>query len=227
MRTLKNSFFKKRYLPLFFALLVISLTSFAQNVENKSTEKMQTLFSRNAKITGFGSVVNQLSYTNTSKIQSFYSIGAEGGVLFNHRFYMGFYGLTSLAPTDISTWSNTTGSISTDNRNLRLIQTGGLIGYKFFPHKIVHVNMNTKIGGAFMIDEQSSGRLNRYDNATVSQAFLTVNPTINVELNMFRWMQVFAGVGYNFMSGGETFNINPNKDLSTPTVQFGLSFGRF
>lgn len=222
MRILKNSFFKNQFAILFFALFVISITAHAQ-----SDEKMQTLFSKNAKITGFGSLLNQMTYSNNAKIQNFYSIGAEGGVLFNHRFYMGLYGLTSLAPTDISTWHTTTGSITTDNRHIRLIQTGGLIGYKFLPHKVIHINVSTKVGGAFMIDEQYSNRFNRQDNAIVSQAFWTMNPTVNVEVNLFRWMQVFAGVGYNFMSGGETFSINPNKDLSAPTLQFGLSFGRF
>lgn len=222
MRTLKNSFVKNQFIILFFALFATSVVAHAQD-----STKMQTLFSGKSRVTGFGSVLNQMTYANNAKIQNFYSIGAEGGVLFNHRFYMGLYGLTSLAPTDISTWGDGTGSITTDNRNIRLIQTGGLIGYKFFPHKVVHVNFSTKIGGAFMIDEQHNGRLNRYDNAIVSQAFLMVNPTVNIEVNMFRWMQIFAGVGYNIMSGGENFGINPSKDLSAPTLQFGLSFGRF
>jgi hypothetical protein len=220
MRTLKNIFIKNQFVILFFAFFVIAISAHAQ-----SEERMQTLFSGKSRITGFGSVLNQMTYANGSKIQNFYSIGAEGGVLFNRSFYIGLYGLTSLAPTDISTWGNTSGSITTDNRNIRLIQTGGLVGFKLFPKKVIHLNFSAKIGGAFMIDERNIGF--GYDDAQVSSSFFTVNPTANVEVNMFPWMQMFAGVGYNFMSGKETFSINPNKDLSAPTLQFGFSFGRF
>ncbi|GAB4196919.1 MAG: hypothetical protein OHK0057_06120 [Thermoflexibacter sp.] len=196
------------------------MASFAQA---QDSERIQTLFSGKSRVTGFGSLINQVNLAKNDKIRSFYSIGAEGGLLFNRSFYIGIYGMTSLSPTDISTLGN--GSITTDNRNIRLIQTGGLIGYKFFPTKLVHLNFSTKIGGAFMIDEKHYN--SRYRDAEVSQAFYIVNPMLNVEVNVFRWMQAFAGVGYSFMSGKETFGINPNEDLSATTLQFGFSFGKF
>ncbi|TAH21380.1 MAG: hypothetical protein EAZ08_03400 [Cytophagales bacterium] len=220
MKTLKKIFSKNQISILSFALSLIFFSANAQE-----SETMQTLFSGKSRISGFGSVVNQVSFANNAKLRNFYSLGAEGGVLFNHRFYIGLYGLTSLASTEINTWSNGMGSITNDSRNIRLIQTGGLIGYKLFPTKILHFNINTKMGGGFMIDEKNIGNYNA--DVQVSTAFFTVNPTINVELNLFKWMQVFAGVGYNFMSGSKTFDINPSEDLSAPTLQFGLSFGRF
>jgi hypothetical protein len=218
MKTLKNFFVKSQIFVLTLSLLFAASLSQAQD-----SERMQTLFSGKSRVTGFGSLVNQINFANNAKIRNFYSIGAEGGLLFNHSFYIGLYGMTSLSPTDISTLGN--GSITTDNRNIRLIQTGGLIGYKFFPTKLVHFNFSTKIGGAFMIDEKYYN--SRYHDAEVSQAFYMVNPMLNVEINVFRWMQAFAGAGYSFMSGKETFGINPNKDLSAPTLQFGFSFGKF
>ncbi len=220
MKTVKNIFSKSqtRILAFVFSMLAFSATA-------QDSEKIQTLFSGKSRITGFGSVISQVSFANNAKVRNFHSVGVEGGVLFNRHFYMGIYGLTSLVPTDITHWNNGSGSITTDNRNIRLIQTGGLIGYKLFPTKLIHLNFNTKIGGAFMIDEMRFG--NRYGDAQVSQAFLTVNPSVNVEVNVTRWLQLFGGVGYNFMSGSETFSINPSKDLSSTTLHFGLSFGRF
>lgn len=218
MKTLKNLFVKNQIFILALALLLVTSFAHAQD-----SERIQTLFSGKSRVTGFGSLINQVNLAKNDKIRSFYSIGLEGGLLFNRSFYIGLYGLTSLSPTDISTLGN--GSITMDNRNIRLIQTGGLLGYKFFPTKLVHLNFSTKIGGAFMIDEKYYN--SRYHDAEVSQAFYMVNPMLNVEVNVFRWMQAFAGVGYSFMSGKETFGINPNKDLSAPTLQFGFSFGKF
>jgi hypothetical protein len=217
MKTVKNFFVKNQIFVLTLSLLLVA--SFAQA---QDSEKMQTLFSGKSKITGFGSVIHQLTFANNARVRSFYSIGAEGGILFNRRLYVGLYGLTSLAPNDINSLEN--GAVST-NKNLRLIQTGGVIGYKFFPTKMVHLNFNTKIGGAFLVEDNYTYRSN-YD-AQVSQPFFMVNPTLNIEVNLFSWMQIFVGGGYNLMSGNEVFGIKPTQDLSAATFQLGFSFGRF
>lgn len=217
MKTSKNFFVKNQIFVLTLSLLLLAFLAQAQ--EN---EKIQTLFSGKSKITGFGSVINQLTIANNANVRSFYSIGAEGGALFNHRLYVGLYGLSSVAPNNIGSVEN--GTVIT-NKNLRLIQTGGLVGYKFFPTKVIHLNFSTKIGGAFLVEDTNVYRTN--NDAQVSQAFFMVNPTLNVEVNLFAWMQVFVGGGYSFISGNEAFGINPNQDLSAPTFQLGFSFGRF
>lgn len=222
MKTLKNFFVKNQIFVLTLPLLLLAFLAQAQE-----SEKMQTLFSGKSKITGFGSLINQLTIANNANVRSFYSIGAEGGALFNHRLYVGLYGLSSVAPNNIGSVEN--GTVIT-NKDLRLIQTGGLVGYKFFPTKVIHLNFNTKIGGAFLVEHTNVYHTNMYRNnndAQVSQAFFMVNPTLNIEVNLFAWMQVFVGGGYSFISGNEAFGINPNQDLSAPTIQLGFSFGRF
>lgn len=188
----------------------------------QETDSYKTVFSRPAKIGGFGSITNQVSFPGNDKTRGFYSVGGEGAILFNQRFYVGIFGMTSLVPGNISKVERITEN--QQNTNIRLVQTGGMIGYKFFPNRAIHLNVSTKIGCAMLIREYGFYDYNQND----VQGNLMVMPTVSVEVNLFPWMQAYVGGGYNWVAdGGETFGLNPSKDLSMPTFQAGLSFGKF
>jgi hypothetical protein len=194
----------------------------AQNTE--PIDEYKTVFSRNAnnrnRISGFGSVINELSIPSGGGSGIFYSVGGEGAVLFNQRFYIGGYSLVSLAPSDLER--------NYDNEeDLHFLQIGGLIGYKIAPNKPIHLNIGTRIGYAGMLwqdwrynDEINSGVTRQIDGWMVS-------PQVKAEVNFFPWMQVSAGVGYRWVFAEKQFDYNPSHELNQATFQLGVSFGYF
>lgn len=211
-------------LKIAFTVIPVVFTIFSSLAQE--TETYRTILANPAKISGFGSVINQVGFSGNNKIRGFYSVGGEGAVLFNQRFYMGIFGISSVAPSNISEVERT--GQNSLNTNIRLVQTGGVVGYKFFPNRAIHLNVGTKIGSAMLIREYRTYNRDYDYNPDDVQGNLMVMPTVSVEVNLFPWMQASVGAGYNWVAGGgEVFGINPSKDLSMPTLQAGLSFGKF
>jgi hypothetical protein len=194
----------------------------AQDTDNR--DEYKTVFSRNntgrTRISGFGSVINELSIPSGGSSSIFYSVGGEGAVLFNQRFYVGAYSLVSLAPSDLQrNYSN--------EEDLSFLQIGGLIGYKIFPNSPVHFNVGTRIGYAGMLwhDWRYDGEIGT--GITKQIDGWMVSPQVKVEVNFFRWMQASAGIGYRWVFAEKQFDYNPSRELNQATFQVGVSFGYF
>jgi hypothetical protein len=59
-----------------------------------------------------------------------------------------------------------------------------------------------------------------------SSPYFIVEPGLNIELNLFRFMRIAVGGTYRFVSGLDMANLG-NRNLSGPTANLMFKFGRF
>lgn len=213
---------KKSILKIYI-LLTLLLSYYSVSAQNES---YQTVFSKNgfSKISGFGSILNELSVSRNSKIGTFYSVGLEGALLINQRFYFGLFGMSSVAPYDIYKGNDFSNA-------LMFVQMGTTMGYKFQPNRAIHFTVGLRTGYGHLQQIEQWRDWNRDNNFNFrdypyASSFI-VSPHINVEANFFPWMKANVGVGYRFAFGGGDFGIDPSNDLSMPIAQLGFSFGWF
>jgi hypothetical protein len=219
MKTIFNSL----TIALFFILSGM-ISGFAQESNQDPFNRFQTILGTHNKVSGFGSIINQVSYSNNNQIYSFYSVGLEGGILFNQRTYLGIFGISSLAPSNISKIEFRSGNYEKD---IHLVQTGLLLGRKFSPNSAIHLNFSTRVGGGILIRSDRYNDNWNYDNAETAEGVFLISPSLSIEANLFTWMQLHAGGGYTFMTGNQVYGLSPQNDLSLPYLQFGISFGGF
>ncbi|MCU0439408.1 MAG: hypothetical protein MUC49_16065 [Raineya sp.] len=216
---MKNVTFKTL---LIIVLFFVSLTSKAQD------ENYQTIFGKNSQglqISGFGNLITELSISTSSpRIGTFYSVGAEGAILFNQKFYIGAYGVSSVAPLDI-----TKSSANLTTNELMFVQTGLSVGYKAQPMKAIHMTFGLRTGYGHL--QEFSRSYSHWDDYTFYESYtpmFVATPHISVEANFFPWMKASLGLGYRQVFGKDDgLGVNPVKDLSQPIIQTGLSFGWF
>jgi hypothetical protein len=215
MYFMKNQFIK---IPLLILFILGLNLSFAQE-----PPVYKTIFKNRGKVSGYGTLLQELSFSTnpSSKIGMFYSVGLEGGVLFNQSFYFGVFGISSVAPYNI-------GKESGLANDLMFVQGGFNTGIKLMPNKPIHLNIGvrTAYGHLQQIPEWYDGWDNIGNENYPYQSSFTLTPHASVEINFFRWMQVNFGVGYRRVLGDTNFGIS-NSDLSQTNIQLGVSFGGF
>ncbi|GLR19166.1 hypothetical protein [Portibacter lacus] len=93
-----------------------------------------------------------------------------------------------------------------------------LVGYTPYSYKSFHPYFYTSVGNG-IADVKSEGR----------DRILSVQPSIGLELNVFRWLRISLDGGYRFISGSDFTSVS-DQMLSSPFVgvraKFGWSWGR-
>lgn len=164
-----------------------------------NAQKDETIFNQGGiELTGVwgGSINNLTNFNNNFDI-------SNGGYFvfeFNKNFMIGWTGYGSETTLQDGNKANVKG------RDL-------LLGYAFKSYKPVHVVSYLQTGG---------GELEIGEN-TKDQVFV-VQPSIGIEMNVFRWFRIGADTGYRFVTNVDTPGFNDN-DLSSPYVGLRLKFG--
>ncbi len=122
--------------------------------------------------------------------------------------------------------------ISTDHSlQLRTQFGGGRIEYTLNPNSKIHVSFPLTIGGgrASIDSAGQRGHDPYYHNHSYGMgnglSFFFVQPGVNVEANVLKFVKIFAGASYRIVSGGESHNQN-GSTFDSPTLGQlqGLSF---
>lgn len=164
-----------------------------------SQNREETVFSNTSiNLTGiWGGSTNGLVEFNNN-----FSLSNSGYFLFevNNDFLIGWAGYGS----------------GTNLENGDKAQIGGhdlVLGYAFKSHKAIHPIVYAKGGrGSLKINEQ------KVDKVTVFE------PSIGMELNVFRWFKIGLEGGYRFVTNVDANGLNDN-DFSSPVVGLRLKFG--
>jgi hypothetical protein len=195
--------------------IIIGLTSlvFAQDEVNNPVKKdqMQTLFSFDSKITGYGALDSKFTRLN-DKDAVF--IGAHGGVIFNSYFYFGLgaYGLV--------TTNQVQGSFPEATLDTHMGYTGMMMGFNIMPKKVVHFTVPLFLGVGNL-------ELEHNDVFVENSAFLLFEPGLQLELNIVHFMKIGLGAGYRMVHGTNLRNDITDEDLSYWSGNFTLVFGKF
>jgi len=151
--------------------------------------------------------------------------GGSFMVTLNKRLGVGVGGYTTFhpyAPNEIN---------STSPQQFNAHYYGARLEYTLFPNSKVHVSFPLLIGGGQANIDSTGNHFEGYRRGPHhgypsgnSMSFLVVQPGINIETNVFRFMKVFAGASYRIVSGGESHTTNLSVESPTLGQLQGLSF---
>lgn len=164
-----------------------------------------------------GPVVKFTTMTNEGAVL----VGGEGGWIINHSLIIGGagYGLATVhdAPPALSP--------PVGRSTLQLGYGGPRLAFVIRPHDVVHVTLATLIGGGgYTI-------LTRYDalddhKTHDSQAFFVLEPEVQVEVNLLKFLRAGVGVSYRYI-GTESVPGLATSDLSGPSGSVVIKAGAF
>ncbi|MCK4751722.1 MAG: hypothetical protein KAT15_31920, partial [Bacteroidales bacterium] len=190
--------------------LTVTLAVYSQEPQEK---EYQTIFdNKDLRISGMGGPFMQF----TGIAGEFgHMMGGGGGVLLNDFFFGGYgLGLTNAIPDYVN---------GNSNDRLSLGHGGFWMGYSLFGEKSIHLNISSLIGwGEFGIIQ--------YDGyyPFIRDQIFTVAPTIEVELNLTRYLRIGAGASYNlYAMVDQQLHGYRSGDLSSPGGFLSFKFGWF
>lgn len=144
-------------------------------------------------------------------------VGGYGGWFINHTFLIGGggYGMVNEVKAPVSGKQGQT-------LYLEMGYGGLILEYVNNSHRLVHLTINTLIGGGGIEYTSSEDWPFNYKE----DSFFVVEPGICVELNVATHFRVSLGVGYRYISGLNLPGLT-DKDLSGVVADLTLKFGSF
>lgn len=201
-----------------------SASSSDLNTKQKYTS--QTLFSSNK---GFGAYVGLNSKVSSFNSQTSLLTGAEFNFVIAHKLNLGVeaYGLVN--PVKSHNVNNNDSSSTYLN-----IGYGGIhIEPVFFSSKLVHFSLPLMLGVGGIAETKKSYMDEYYydnefedDDLLHTDFFLVAEPGALLEVNVFKFMRLGAGVSYRFVSGVDLKN-QSNNDLQGLSGNLSLRLGWF
>jgi len=191
------------------------------------------------KLSGFGGVINEFSFTDGAITAS---TGGGAAFLFSYNYFFGFYGLSlatdrfrpDIYPIGHSS-SNLLDPLYTDLQ-LSFENNGAWFGYINEYKKLIHWGANMKLGhGTLALFDRD----NKYDKTSFlyQDNVFVASPEIELEVNLTRWFKVNMGVGYRFVTGfdnqtvtnaaGESVQLYRSSQFNSPYAMVKFLFGGF
>lgn len=210
------------------ALMLITLNLSAQKDEQRNDEGMQYLFDGNLHITGFGGVTVDLTSIEGDPSVA---VGGGGAAVINQKFFIGGYGQ---GITTIHERKNI--AINEEEIDEAMLQFGhgGLwLGYIIQPARVLHMNVNAKIGGGELSLNESLDEYDMFDSYHRDAVFV-MSPSVGVDVNILPWFRIAANAGYRVVSGvsGKTYDDSDKKifkseDYNGAVFSMSFLFGNF
>lgn len=206
---------KTRLLVACFTLLVVQV----------SAQEMKTLFGQGNVTGGYGAITNKFTtiggeFANLS--------GVYGGVFIDRRWMLGlaFAGSTNFlaVPPEYSLYP-------LKNMTYQYSQGGLLVERILGSNKSFHVVFNLFAGAGHTMqyhrDEDEWDDWENYDDGVYDQNwFYVIEPGVQLEMNLFRWMRLSPGVSYRQTYQSKGLGLT-DSDLSDWTYSLTLKFGGF
>jgi len=205
IRPLKINFVRIKKL-LFLATLTMLFNS--GSIKAQDEDDFQTMFHGGIhRISGFGGPIYNYSQINGNVALL---SGGGGGVLLND-FFIGCFGM-----------SNTT-KIDYNNSDMSISYGGLWFGYSHHSRRAVHPAFFLQTGWGRI---KSPSELNYNDHYTTNERIFVINPEIELEVNIVRFLRISAGINYRIVGGADGNSKNfPN--LSGPGANIMFKFGWF
>ena len=203
----------------------LCLMLFMISVMTGRTQEFNTIFGPGRIYGGYGVISNKFTTINGD-----YANIAEvyGGWLVNRRFMLGlgFAGSTNdiRVPVDFST-------MPTRRMTYQYGQAGLMMEYILWPRKAVHFTYQLFTGAGFTAQYERYRSFNQYDNFGDNDIydhnyFFVLEPGIQLEMNLFRWMRLSPGVSWRNTFGSNGRGVD-DSGLSDVSYTIALKFGKF
>ena len=215
---INRSNFIGTFMGILFSLALI--TSASAQDEN---ERMSTLFGGTRGQIDYGGWAGINFGYNQVDGKDTYKIGARGGVLINHRFTIGLAGNGFFSDREYE-------NIITDQTVRIAGGDGGLfMEATLFPFFPVHVSIPVIIGAggvAYTSNQWNDGEYYWGREKFDSDAYFLLEPGLEVELNLIKFMRLAVGGTYRFTSDIDMVNTSSGM-LRGLNWHFTLKFGSF
>jgi hypothetical protein len=100
---------------------------------------------------------------------------------------------------------------------------GVFLEFTVFPERLVHLRIRSLLAAGGL----TYSLRNQYSlEDAEGTAFFMFSNVVSVEVNLFKFVRAFAGVGYRTVEGGRLSGLRASE-LSGMETQFGLKFGVF
>jgi hypothetical protein len=218
---------------LMISAVLLSASAIAQEVETKEPEvkddyQIETVFKGGARsIRGYGALTNKFTtirgeYANLA--------GIYGGVYINHKLMIGV-GAAALTNTLAVPLQYSADPLK--DLNYEYGQFGLMTEYVLGSSKAFHVAFNLFSGAGFTLQNEREDWHNDHDDdfdwedeSRDSNWFFVVEPGVQFEINVFKWMRFAPGVSYRAAFGSEGMGMK-DSDISNISYNATLKFGRF
>lgn len=237
---------KKFFISPILALLVVSVSTFAQDLDpEQSAEQaenryrhskkdryeehhIKTIFNNHGPRSSGGYVA--LSNKFTSMNGDFANlVEIYGGWYINHRFLIGIGGAatTNHIPVPVAHSVNPLARMSYE-----YIQAGLMTEYVIGSDRAVHLAVQLFVGGGGTLQYERYGwededYWNEYEDYDHDEnVFAVAEPGVRVEVNVFRWLRFSPGISYRVTYGSEGKGLSDNA-LESTSVNMTLKIGKF
>uniref|UniRef100_A0A7C4XDN1 Outer membrane protein beta-barrel domain-containing protein n=1 Tax=candidate division WOR-3 bacterium TaxID=2052148 RepID=A0A7C4XDN1_UNCW3 len=183
------------------------------SIDIKPKEKQdEVLFKGPVDKGGFCGLVIKTSEINDEIVAL---MGLRGGVIFNRTFGIGggIYGMVN--GMDVQT------NYPMRNFNMDFAYGGIILELIFGSRKLIHFGTNTLIGGGLV-----EYRLSNYEEPWYEDCFFTLEPSVEMTLNVTRIFRIDIGGSYRYIYGTELDGIN-DRGLSGVGGHITFKFGKF
>jgi len=218
-------------------LFVIFVLTTGWLMGQDESQEYKTIFGKGIESGGFGAPEFKVSQVNNKTSLLF---GGKGGWIINHKFVIGGagYGMTSKNTFDYTEdLEDLDGNMvfdSTRTLNLSMGYGGVYLEFIMLPKKLFHLTFPLLIGsGGSDISAKTYYDANTVDPEDWTQyeqiestGFFILEPGVNVQLNMTKFMRLDLGVSYRFITGTDLQRLS-NNDLSDFSFNLALKFGKF
>jgi hypothetical protein len=205
----------------FLMCALISTTLVAQN--EKGDDQVQSLFHGKGCV-GYGALSNKFTYIDGHFANM---VGVYGGVYLNRSFLLGIgaAGLTNDIKVPVEHRAELLEDLS-----YMYGQVGMMTEYVVASNKAVHVAFNLFSGAGFTFQYERGDWHDDHemdwDGSRDEDWFFVVEPGVQLELNLFKWMRFSPGVSYRAVVDSEAMGLSDSK-LSDVSYNLTLKFGKF
>ncbi len=221
---------KTKPILLSICLLAITTFSFSQKKDSDSKQEpepqhMRTLFDdRPLTFGGFGGP--RVAYSEFYGKEA-WLVGGRGGVIINHSFVLGGAGYGIVNSPKVS-------DITYNDQHYPVAYLEGGYGgvyfeYIFMPYRIVHFSIPLIIGAGGLVYAETPAVNTTHDyneRIIATSAFFVIEPGIELELNVFRFMRIAAGASYRY-SPNIYMPSTPSNAFNSPVYSLSFKFGYF
>ncbi len=205
----------KTNLTLTIAILLVSASL-------SKAQEIQTLF-KPGKSGGYGAITNSFTSIDGNFANL---VGVYGGWYINSKLLIG---VGAKAVTNDIPVLPRYSTIPGVNMSYAYGQFGGVTEYVIGSNRAFHVGLHLFTGAGFtaQYERRNWDSDHDIDESNLDENFFTVvEPGIEVELNLLKWMRFATGVSYRAAFGSDAPGLSDN-DLSNISYNLTLKFGKF
>ena len=208
---------------IFAIMMIVAVVLYGENRE------ISNLYNGNLgkKVGGYISLDTKFSQLD-DKLGIF--LGGRLAFILDHNLSLGVAGFGLLPEPKVNIFCPVQGHDSAKNSYLEVFYGGLFVEYIHLPTDLIHFSVNNLIGVGGIGISHNEGNLKSYLQHSM-KAFLFIEPSIDLNLNISKIFKTTLGVGYRITSD-TTLKYDDKKFASSSVIEgfsinFGLKLGSF